>query len=418
MIGQEWPCWLTTVLALKLPVLEVYMSPEFGNVFTGVPYSRLESLDVMKYVPHAWNECTVLASGSHEYLSFLLTKLRYHEGPFIYSTDIVFKGRRPRDVKRLYQAWTSLHDGQGLCSRLVSHADFGGVTSAIHLVSYKGIDDSVFDAPPVLPRRLEHVINSASPDSARAIPTPDPLTVSGARCPVVENDLLHCDGLYDVFRPELCVACRCVFKTTDWAARPLSATEFLRAFDSPLDMDSALLDPCRERRMRSVLPRSIAPSISSAIFCSMWSNNSGGVDRIADARRQEPTLNELACQIKQDMPTELEAEYEDEHEDASWAYLAVEHSMWEEKIRASARMWSPTTWLKFEIGYHTIKEETVPALKRDITMTAADREASEEMLNQLRQDHGDAKAVKSDNAEVPEHIGTRQYTMAHHQRTS
>ena len=108
MIGQEWPCWLTTVLALKLPVLEVYMSPEFGNVFPGVPYSRLESLDVMKYVPHAWNECTVLASGSHEYLSFLLTKLRYHEGPFIYSTDIVFKGRRPRDVKRLYQAWTSL----------------------------------------------------------------------------------------------------------------------------------------------------------------------------------------------------------------------------------------------------------------------------------------------------------------------
>ena len=60
----------------------------------------------------------------------------------------------------------------------------------------------------------------------------------------------------------------------------------------------------------------------------------GGVDRIADARRQEPTLNELACQIKQDMQTEPEAEYEDEHEDASWAYLAVEHSMWEEKIRA------------------------------------------------------------------------------------
>ena len=39
-----------------------------------------------------------------------------------------------------------------------------------------------------------------------------------------------------------------------------------------------------------------------------------------------------------------------------------------------------------------------------MTATAANREASEEMLNQLRRDHGDAKAVKSDDAEVPEHI--------------
>jgi len=151
----------------------------------------------------------------------------------------------------------------------------------------------------------------------------------------------------------------------------------------------------------------------------MWSNNSGGVDRITDARRQEPTSNKLACQIKQlniseeeeemedkeqDMQTELEEEYEDEHEDASWACLAVEHSMWEEKIRASARTWSPTTRLKFGIRYHIIKEETVPAPKRASTMTAADRKVSEEMLNQLRRDHGDAKAVKSDDAEVPEHI--------------
>ena len=76
---------------------------------------------------------------------------------------------------------------------------------------------------------------------------------------------------------------------------------------------------------------------------------------IADARRQEPTLNELACRIEQlDISEEDEEEEEDkkqrenmqtkkedEQQDDSWACLAMEHSMWEREVRAAARTWSP-----------------------------------------------------------------------------
>lgn len=137
VIGQEWPCWLTTVLALNLPVLEVYMSQEFSDVFKTSAYVPLSSLDAMRYAPHDWADCTVLASGSHEFLSLLLTKLRYHDGPFIYVTDIVFKGRRSRDVRRLYQTWSSLREVQGLSSRLLAHADFGGFFSSSATLVFK-----------------------------------------------------------------------------------------------------------------------------------------------------------------------------------------------------------------------------------------------------------------------------------------
>jgi hypothetical protein len=121
---------------------------------------------------------------------------------------------------------------------------------------------------------------------------------------------------------------------------------------------------------------------------------------VADAGRQGPTLNELACRIEQlDISEEdkkqrenMQTKKEDEQQDDSWACLAMEHSMWEREVRAAARTWSPTTRRKFGIGDHTITS----APKNSSTRTSAAREASEEMLNQLRRDHGDAKAVKSD----------------------
>ena len=54
-------------------------------------YAPLSDFDTMLDVPPEWHSRTVLALGSHKYLSYILPKLRSHEGPFIYATDCVFK---------------------------------------------------------------------------------------------------------------------------------------------------------------------------------------------------------------------------------------------------------------------------------------------------------------------------------------
>ena len=266
----------------------------------------------------------MLASGSQEYLNYILSKLSHHEGLFIYCTNILTKGQLRQDIERIYAKWAALRGLQGLRSRVLAHAEFGGVTSAIHLISYWGVEDSVFDAPPALPRVLAHILNSASPDAAGDIDSPPALPTETRHSPVLMDSLLRQEGLYNVFRPDLHIACPCMFKATGWAERRLSAKEYLRAFDSPLDMDTVLLDPCRERRIRSVLPRGILAIVASAIFHSIWSEKAGGSSTEAITSQQGQTLNK-------------EDRMENEERNDSWTLWAEEHSKDEALIWALAR---------------------------------------------------------------------------------
>ncbi len=93
VIMQEGPCWLAHTLALKLPLVTAFISKEFQSIFNTPTYSSLADFAALWDVLPEWNSCTVLALGSNKYLSFVLSKLRYHEGPFIYATDTVFKDR-------------------------------------------------------------------------------------------------------------------------------------------------------------------------------------------------------------------------------------------------------------------------------------------------------------------------------------
>jgi hypothetical protein len=111
----------------------------------------------------------MLASGSNEYLNFVLPKLKHHQGPFVYATDIVFKDRRSRDVARLYAKWT---EEQGLTSSIMTHAEFGGVTSAFHLLSYRGVDAAVFSPRGALLRVPRHILDPAAPNAAEEAARP------------------------------------------------------------------------------------------------------------------------------------------------------------------------------------------------------------------------------------------------------
>jgi hypothetical protein len=150
-IAREWPCWLALALAMRLPLAAVFISKEIQAIFSAQDCIALSSINDVWEVPPDWNTCTVLASGLHEYLNFILTKLKYHEGPFMYATDTVFKGRHPWDMECLLNAWIDLRHPQGLALCGVHHADFGGVTSGFHLVSSQRVDVTAFRLPPALP---------------------------------------------------------------------------------------------------------------------------------------------------------------------------------------------------------------------------------------------------------------------------
>jgi hypothetical protein len=91
VITQEWSCWLSAIIALKLPSSIAFITKEFQSIFNVPHYSQLSAFVDMWEAPEEWNGCMILAFGSHKYLGFVRSKLKHHEGPFIYSTNIVFK---------------------------------------------------------------------------------------------------------------------------------------------------------------------------------------------------------------------------------------------------------------------------------------------------------------------------------------
>jgi hypothetical protein len=344
----------------------------------------------------------VLASGSNKYLSFVLPKLKYHHRPFIYPTDIVFKDHRQRDIMRLLQKLSSLCVHQGLLSSIVMHANFGGVSSAVHLMSYCRVDPSVFTAPPFLPQVLAHIINPASPDAMREIPRPDPLK-STPRAPIESGGVLCLEGLFDVFHPQLRITCPCVFKSTGWAQRPLSAREHLRAFDIPLEMDEALLDKCRDRQIQSVLQQAVTPLIISAVFCAMWLHTGGDTGHTG-VEQPELTLHET------------NADYNDEDG------ITINRRKTEVAIRRLAQRWSHTTHYDFRVQDEDSSSELArrephttlgnSAMQdEDSSSDQVEREGleiehivaprSHEILNEFKDKHDISKAVKADDTKVP-----------------
>ncbi len=196
IITQEWPCWLAPTLAMRLPLATAFVSKEMRAIFSAWDYIALSSIDDIWEVPPDWNTCAVLGSGSHEYLNFILTKLRYHEDPFMYATNTVFKGWRPRDMECLLNAWIDLRHRQGLALCVVHHTNFGGVTSGFHLVSSWRVDVTAFHPPPALPQILVHILNAMTPDLSCEIEPPCPINEPIPCSPIVRDGMLCQDGRF------------------------------------------------------------------------------------------------------------------------------------------------------------------------------------------------------------------------------
>ena len=179
---------------------------------------------------------------------------------------------------------------------MLAHADFGGVTSAFHLISYRGLDASCFVPQGALAQTLGHIINPASARGGPPIEPPTCVPTPVPRAPVVLDGLLRGDGLFDVFRPRIEIACRSVFSPTKWVRRQLSPEEFLRTFDVPAMLVDHFL---ANRHDRSLLLRSLPPLVVAGILRSMWGRVRGG---LAGSNPQDEVGNQDASVL----PMELE----------------------------------------------------------------------------------------------------------------
>ncbi len=414
---------------MKLPIRAAFVTKEFQGVFDTTAHVPLTEFAAMWDIPIEWMNDAILASGSNDYLNFVLSKLRNHDGIFVYATDYIFKERRSRDVARQFKKWAILREQVGLQSRILAHEEFGGVSSAFHLISCRGVDPIVFSPPHSLPRVLAHVLDATTPDAGKEISRPAPLTAT-PRSPIISDGLLRAEGLFDVFRPHLRIASPCVFKSTGWTQRPLSAREHLRVFDVPLYMDAALLDKCRERRIKTVLQRGITPLIASTVIRALWSNRGGGMSKGGTTAQPEQLTvhNERAKDVTTEQPEPLTlhegvrtkdiksgrrlAKAGSKKEKGEHMKSSIMNSLTELEITHLARGWSEFTRRKFGVQDWLLPrrggDENLGVAARDAMLLESSSEAAEirvsdlsEVLFNLKEKHDIAKAVKADDARVP-----------------
>jgi hypothetical protein len=179
-----------------------------------------------------------------------------------------------------------------LSTMTLRHADFGGVTSASHLVCYQNIGVSGSIPIPCVPCVLWHILNPAEKGNTEGafcnlLNPPAVLQGPFVRAPIIHEGLLCQEGLLDVHRPALLIARACVFKPSRWAMGHLLAKEWLRAFDLPLSFDPVFLD---NSRVRELLGHCLSPSIVLVIFGALWSDHMGGGQQgdISSASRLPP----------------------------------------------------------------------------------------------------------------------------------
>jgi len=131
VVSQDWPSWVPTLLALQIREVQVFAPVVYQRWFEGAAaldwrWSSVKDFSESQWST-AWDNYTVLTSGSMQFLPQVMSKLKTHVGSFIYATDVVFAGRRVRDIQRSYCTMQQqrLVD-YGLESVQVEHAEFGG----------------------------------------------------------------------------------------------------------------------------------------------------------------------------------------------------------------------------------------------------------------------------------------------------
>ena len=243
----------------------------------------------------------ILASGPGARLVEVVSHCKQHDGIFIFSVDTPFHSATPKNTRRFWHTLYQKAQVLGLSQAMVNHSDFGGATSASHVIYYRGIRQEAFVPAPGIPRVLKHLLNSAAAGRYKSILAPPNLQGEVIRAPLYIDGHLRQEGLFDMFHRQRLIACPSVFASTKWVERRLTGYELLRAFDIPISLDKLLLHRCTSTRcLPFKIEETITPLVVTSIFSSLWGVEGGGqgvtVLQNSEAKHQEVASQEQKSQ--------------------------------------------------------------------------------------------------------------------------
>ena len=223
------------------------------------------------------------------------------------------------------------------------------------------------------------------------ISAPTPLADPLHCAPIYVDGLMQQEGLFNLAQPTAHIACQCMFKATGWGQQTLSTAEGLRAFYiSPL-MDAVLMP---NRQAGTLLQQLITPIVVTSIVRNLW-NTLGGLARGASTKQN---LDEALMSDESTGNLDMETSRTDKDKDEITVNRKEEDLMEEDKSERIMEQEKETTTVGNVIkGTMTDLGES----KEEETEHSMEQRA---LLDTIKREPDLAKAVKSDDAEVPKHL--------------
>ena len=385
VVGAQWPCWLGPCLALRLPIAGAFF-PRVYHQFFDIPCWSVPKMMSSWSTYEDFRACDmpsgpliVLSSGPSSKLFEVLAKVTRTDQPFIFAVDTPFHRSRIKDTRRAWYRLRIKASEVGLDNALVHHAKFGGATAASHQVLFRNVPKEAFFPAAGVPRVLKHLLGSAVRGNFIPIDSPADLQGGVPRAPIVVDSLLRQEGLLDVFHRDRLVACPSVFVKSRWVKRSLTASELLRAYDFPITLDARLMPHCEMGRLLPFqMEESISPLICVGVFRSLWGMVGGDRGVIP-----------LDPESKSQDPLDLESKSQDPQRELTGL---TDQSRSEFTVDPPLTCLSPSS------------QSDSPSSDDSVCSDEASVSSSRDRLDIVKEEHDLAKAVKSDDAEVPTHM--------------
>ena len=381
IIAQGWPSFLVSALAMDLPIAGAFFPASLHCYF-----DKTKSGELTWYVPSDFNpsryEGIILASGSMEFL-------RHVHRCFKPTSAIFCVERNCRELNFRQQQHLASQAGRdlvamGYSSFVARHLDFGGATSAAHVLAFSPslLGDTVLSMSSMDgPRSIGHYLNAATRgrfgawiDSPPDVPTSRPikplwLDESAVVYTLREGDLavprralkrclkvLRPEGVLPITSPGARVACPSVFGPPNTRClRPLSLPEALRIFSIPSFMDGLILERAAPGLVESKLPfeDAISPDIVASLFRQLWEISEEGLEEVGmkSEAASDPQFSEILA-AEDEVENEVEVEVEGCSDETGTMTIAIENdcssSMAKTFVSVDMTLIIPSTGLTYD----------------------------------------------------------------------
>ena len=409
IISQGWPSWLVVALAHNIPIAAAAFPTDLHRFFKPKSNLSWQSFESYKSAPIRSGVIGVI-SGDVIFLRSVL--------PFLPSVDDCIicieppRGfRRSRRLQRYYASARTFMDSVHMSSARFAHADYGGATSAAHIVGFgEHIAPTIPATAPNVRRGLGHFLSVSLEGRFEERTPPAPLDEAPASkvyhvpsSSPREPGIVRREGLLPCTNQNVRILCPSVFSKKGYVVRSLSLSEALRVYSLPSTYDSLFLTSGYSVAQSLPFESAISPDILTSFAQQLWGISIEGGSEGSVVCENSTTSD--ATSVRSDLLTEVAAS---EATDAPTACVGVAGEE-EEDDKA------PSTDLNIDEAQSTdLNSETTggAVLLQNEEDVKLDSEWDKDKVDKigvdaqesLREVADQTKAAKADDAAVPEYL--------------